>query len=121
MTRLGTSVVDCGGAGQSAETPIAASEMAEIRADGRFIGSSIVREKSPSGRGRRSAQRRAYETTGARQWEQQPPREETRSRRSTARLASSPADRNRQLGGDTAADLGDRRSTLRDRSLRSLN
>ena len=38
MTRLGTSLVDCGGADQCAETPIAPNEMAAIQTDGRFIG-----------------------------------------------------------------------------------
>ena len=35
MTRLGTSLVDCGGGDQCAETP---NEMAAIQTDGRFIG-----------------------------------------------------------------------------------
>ena len=38
MTRLGTSLVDCGGADQCAETPIAPNEMAVIQIEGRFIG-----------------------------------------------------------------------------------
>ena len=38
MTRLGTLLVDCGGADQCAETPIAPNEMAAIQTDGRFIG-----------------------------------------------------------------------------------
>ena len=37
MTRLGTSLVDCGGADQCAETPIAPNEMAAIQTEGRFI------------------------------------------------------------------------------------
>ena len=42
MTRLGTSLVDCGGADQCAETPIAPNEMAAIQTEGRFIWSSIA-------------------------------------------------------------------------------
>jgi hypothetical protein len=42
MTRLGTSLVDCGGADQCAETPIAPNEMAAIQTDVRFIGSPIA-------------------------------------------------------------------------------
>src|SRR4051812_33010369 len=38
MTRLGTSLVDCGQADQCAETPIAPNEMAAIQTDGCFIG-----------------------------------------------------------------------------------
>ena len=38
MTRLGASLVDCGGADQCAETPIAPNEMAAIQTDSRFIG-----------------------------------------------------------------------------------
>ena len=38
MTRLGASLVDCGGADQCAETPIAPNEMAAIQTDGRVIG-----------------------------------------------------------------------------------
>jgi hypothetical protein len=55
MTRLGTSLVDCGGADQCAETPIAPNEMAAIQTDGRFIG---VLNRAP------------HETTRALEWEQ---------------------------------------------------
>ena len=72
MTRVGTSLVDCGGADQCAETPIAPNEIAAIQIDGLFIVFSKLRGKSPSGAVRRSAQRpRApHETTRALQWEQ---------------------------------------------------
>ena len=38
MIRLGTSLVDCGGADQCAEAPTAPNEMAAIQTDGCFIG-----------------------------------------------------------------------------------
>jgi len=38
MTRLGASLVDCAGAGEYAEMPIAPNEMAMIQRDDRFTG-----------------------------------------------------------------------------------
>jgi hypothetical protein len=62
MTRLGASLVDCGGADQCAETPIAPNEMAAIQTDSRFIG--VPQSLRPA------ASRAPHETTRARQWEQ---------------------------------------------------
>ena len=71
MTRLGTSLVDCGGADQCAETPIAPNEMATIQTDGRFIGVAPreIGERAPATLPS-TASRGLHETTGALQWEQ---------------------------------------------------
>jgi hypothetical protein len=73
MTRLGTSVVACGGAGRDAETPTAPNEMAAIQTESLFIGSSIapreIAKQAPATL-RPAGSCAPHETTGALQCEQ---------------------------------------------------